>query len=582
MEKTKTIKEKGGKGFFKKIGDAFKALGKKIASYFKSLYPMVMMQLKDKIDFGFLHSKKKTLFKIVYSIIKFALITVLINLLFSLVVKFNIFSFLQVLNFRAFLIIMTIVMILSFIACLVKTTNTLYFSKDNPVLITMPVKNSLMFTSKLVVCFIYELIKNFNYMYPFFIAYGMIMGLSFVYYIWTLVAILIFTMLSVAISGLLSIPTMAVFIAFKKHRSLEFSVVAILVAAAVYLVVYVINLIPADINLVRDWGKIYWMLQDFLKSFANIFIPFVFMLQMMTGMVYNGYVFNLSTTANGYTLLVVFGIIVVCFALIYLLSKPLFLRMISTPFEFRKNESIRKKKNRKKHAFVSSAAQQSKRIFRSANLLYTIVAVAVITPIAVFLQNKIIAAMDTKMLGNYMGIAFNILIVLLLMLSSNTYIASIYSREGNAAYLNKVNPVEYAIPLSGKLVLNGLVNICSIIISTLIISLFSKLGVLETTLLTLSLVLVYVAHLFWSAEMDIMNPQTQQYQTTGDVQKNPNEILSTTYGFIVSALFAFICFFLMKEDIRVVFTKLFFIAIIFFAVRTWLYFTKVKLYYKEK
>ena len=43
----------------------------------------------------------------------------------------------------------------------------------------------------------------------------------------------------------------------------------------------------------------------------------------------------------------VFGIIIVCFALIYLLSKPLFLRMISTPFEFKKNESIRKKKNRK-------------------------------------------------------------------------------------------------------------------------------------------------------------------------------------------------------------------------------------------
>ena len=75
--------------------------------------------------------------------------------------------------------------------------------------------------------------------------------------------------------------------------------------------------------------------------------------------------------------------------------------------------NIKKKKNRKKHAFVSSAVQQTKQIFRSANLIYSIVAVAIITPIAVYLQNKIIAAMDTKILGNYMGITFNILIILL-------------------------------------------------------------------------------------------------------------------------------------------------------------------------
>jgi len=554
----------------------------KIKSYFKALTPLVMMQLKDKLDLSNFRKKKQTFFKLVWSVVRFALVTALVYLMFMLVVQFGIFSFVQTLNFRAYLVIMTLIMILSFIACLVKTTNTLYFSKDNPVLITMPVKNSMLFTSKLVVCFIYEFVKNFNYIAPFLIAYGLIMRLSFVYYIWIIMALVVFTLLCVSLSGLLSIPTMAIYILLKKHRFLELIIVGILLVTAVYGVVAIISLIPEDIDLVRDWGKIYWAIQDFLKSFAGIAVIFLYLLQLMTGMVYNGNAFKLSTTENGITLLVVSGIIIVCLTLIYLLSKPLFLRMISSPFEYRKNESIKKKKNRKRGAFTSSAVQQSKRIIRSSNLIYSILAVAIITPVAVFLQNKVIAAMDTKILGNHMGITFNILIILLLTLSSNTTIASIYSREGNSAYLNKVNPVSYAVPLSGKLVLNAFINIVSIIISTIIINLFANIGILGTILLSISLILIYLAHLFWSAELDVMNPQNQHYQTSGDAQKNPNETMSTIYAFLISALFAFICFFLMQEDIRIVFFKLLLISALLFIIRTWLYFTKVKLYYKEK
>ena len=560
----------------------FGGIGKKIATYFKYLNPLVMMQLKDKIEVSFLRSKKQAMFKIVYAIIRFLLITSIIQLMFNLIINFGIFSFLKILNFRAFLVIMTLVLGLSFLACVVKTTNTLYFSKDNLVLITMPVKNSMIFTSKLIVCFIYELIKNISYILPFFIAYGMVMSLSITYYLWAVVAVVIFTLLAVAISGLLSIPTMFMFIMFKRHRTLEFVVLAILVGGLAIGFVYAISFIPENIDLVRDWGKIYWSIQDFLKAFASTFVVFDLLLQMMTGMMYNGYVFNFATSQNIMTLLVVLAIILVSLILIYVLSKPLFLKMISTPFEYRKNESIKPKKNKKLPAFVSGVIQQTKVIFRSPNLIYNMLAVAVMTPIAIYLQNKIIGAMDTKILGNYMAITFNVLIVLLMTLSSNSSIASIYSREGNSAYLNKVNPVEYAIPLSSKLVLNGLINVVSIIVSTVIIGMFSSLSVMQTTLLTLTLVLVYLAHLFWSAELDVMNPQNHQYQTTGTSHKNPNEFVSTIYAFILSAVFAFLSFFLMSEDIRVVFIKLFVVALALFVIRAWLYFTKVKLYYKEK
>lgn len=559
-----------------------KGKSKLASSNFGGLKPLVMLQLKDKIDFSFLKSKKKTLFKTIYSILFFVGLTALIYLMFSLVVQFGLFSFLQTLNFRAYLVLMTILFILSFFSCLVNVTRTLYFSKDNQVLMTMPVSDGKIFSSKLIVCFIYELIKNVSYIFPFFIAYGLVMKLSVLYFFWSIVALLLVTVLSIVLSGLLSIPAMWLTTALKKHKVLEYIVVGLFIAGVTVAVIFIIGLIPQDIDLVRDWGKIYWAIQDFLKGFAKYFVVFDYLLQLLTGMVYNGTSFRLFTTTNLITFGVVINVIALSLGLIVLLSKPLFLKMVSAPFEYKKNESIKPKKNKKRKSFSSAVVQQAKREVRTPSIIYSILIVAILTPIAIFLQNKIIGAMDTKILGNYMGIAFNILIILLMMLSSNVILASIYSSEGNSAYLNKIVPVAFGIPLTSKLVTNACICILSIIASVIIIEVFSGIGILATILLSLSLILVYIAHIYWSAELDLMNPQNRLYQTTGKGDKNPNELKSTIIAFLASAIFAFISFFLMKENINVVFVKLLFISLIFCAVRVYLFYTKIKLYYKEK
>ena len=105
------------------------------------------------------------------------------------------FSFLQLLNFRVYVLLLTTLFSLAFFSCLVNVTRTLYFSKDNQVLLTLPVTNGTIFSSKLLVCFAYELLKNVTYMLPFFFAYGLIMGLSILYFLWAIVALVFLTFL---------------------------------------------------------------------------------------------------------------------------------------------------------------------------------------------------------------------------------------------------------------------------------------------------------------------------------------------------------------------------------------------------
>ncbi len=559
-----------------------KNLFAKIALWFRFLRPLVLMQLRDKIDFSFLKNKKKTLFKIIWTLVGFAVATAGIYLVFSLIVQFGLFAFVQTLNFRAFLILMTVIIVLSTLSCLVNVTSTLYFAKDNPVLLTMPVKSSTIFSSKIIVCFIYELIKNYTFIWPFLIAYGLVMKLALVYFLWTIVALLILTILIVTLCSLLSIPAMALTILAKKFRTLEIVVVTVLVAGLVLGVVKAINAIPTDIDLVRDWGRIFWQMQDVLNGFAGTFVVFDYLLQFLTGMQYSSYLFNLNTSANLITFGVIFGTIALCYLLTYLLSKPLFLRMASNPFEFKKKVTKNQKRSHKKPPFVSSIVQQSKRAIRTPGIIYSILATAIIAPIAILLQNRIFGAMDTRLGGMYMALAFNVLIVMLMIMSTNNALASVFSREGNASYLNKIHPVPYRVPLTGKLVLNMAICIVSICVSVGVMNIFVPMGFGNALMLALGMSFVYLAHLLWSAEMDLMNPQNHEYQTTGKAQKNPNEAKSTIFCFIMAGLYAFIMYFLINENFAKVFPKILLIGAVVFAVRLYLYLTRIKLYYKEK
>ena len=82
--------------------------------------------------------------------------------------------------------------------------------------------------------------------------------------------------------------------------------------------------------------------------------------------------------------------------------------------------------------------------------------------------------------------------------------------------------------------------------------------------------------------MDIMNPQNEQYATTGEHTNNPNEIKASLTAFFVSAIFTFLFYFLINENLETVWIKLLIVAVVFVIWNAFMYFSKVKLYYKEK
>ena len=137
---------------------------------FKNIKTLVMMQLKDKIDFGFAKTKKGLISKIVLTILSFVLITAGIYALLLVSQKLHIFSVTNILPVSVIAVVFTIMQLLS----------------------------------------IYEIIKNCYFILPLFIAFGIISKLSFVFYIWVFVAIVIISTISVSIASFLSFFTTSI------------------------------------------------------------------------------------------------------------------------------------------------------------------------------------------------------------------------------------------------------------------------------------------------------------------------------------------------------------------------------------
>ena len=544
------------------------------------LKTLCKMQLKDRINLSFLKSVKQTIFKVVLSLLKFALITVVIYFGFYILSYLRLVSLLPGVPENLFEVIFTCLMLLSIIVCSFGLVKTLYFAKDNFMLLTMPVDRTKVFLSKLIVFYIYEFIRNLNYFLPLLVAYGLINKMPFYYFFWLVLAMFIITLIPVCIGALLSIPLMYIQNFVKSYKFLEYTLVVVLIAGVSVGLILVINSIPANFDLIGTWGTTFWNIQNFLNTFNKIFMPFTWMSIAIVGKRY-GISNNLFRLEQWISILIILGGLAIIFGLTYLLVRPMYFHMASTPFEYKKDKVTKTIPNKKQNAFWSGVVKDFKLNFRTPSKFYSLVAVIIGLPTSIFLLNKIYSAMDTRLTGTNMSIAFNILLILLIALSSNTMLAHVYSEEGNARYQLKTNPKPQMNSLVSKLVINVIGMTLSILITVIIFASFLKINVLNTILIFVFIESLYLGHMLHSVELDIMNPQTQRYQTEGDNLSNPNDIKSVIFAFLISIIFAFITYFLISENMNIVWTKVMLVAVVYMLIRTWLFVNKVKVYYKE-
>ena len=126
----------------------------------KHLKALVMMQLKDKIDFGFTASKQKLISKIVFTVLKFLIVAAVAYIFFFLCSLLHIFTITGGVPRNAMMVIYGVILVLSLLSCTLGLMKTLYFADDNKILITLPVTGNMIFISRLIVYYVFELKRS--------------------------------------------------------------------------------------------------------------------------------------------------------------------------------------------------------------------------------------------------------------------------------------------------------------------------------------------------------------------------------------------------------------------------------------
>lgn len=555
----------------------------------KSLKTLVSMQLRDKIDLSILNNKKELLRSIIFSVCKFIVVCAIVFLLLSFTSSPPAVIFYYSEAPIVMTIVLTLSLFLSVISCTTGLMKTLYFAEDNKVLITFPVNSNEIFISKLVVYFIYEVKRAFGFLIPITFSCVLYMYtkgcVSLLIFIYMWIPIIFIIMLPVLLGALLSIPLMYIYRFLKKFPIIDIVLFACGLVGIIILVVKAIDLIPSNIDLINQWPTIAKWLRSFFLNVDEKLALFGNLIKIIIGerQASQKYVLEWITIVKLFVLIVINAIIIV---LTYLLSRPLFFKMIAKNMENNKS-IVENKNNKKRNRYITFIHKEFLINLRSIDITINYLLVYIIVPILIFLLNKLYQAMDTRWLGNLLIYTFNVLLICLPLLASNSLVATYYSKEGRAAYIKKTKPVNALYPLMAKLIFNMVFSIPSVVVSVFVFGKLNNLEIKDSIILSGAILLLHYGHMIWSAMLDIMNPQNEQYATTGEVVDNPNENKSTILAFVISILYAICAYKLLLESnlgtnaLTLGFMKMLIISSIVFVGVILLFIKRIKAYYYD-
>ncbi len=539
------------------------------------------MQLRNVTDLSFFNGFRKTIFKAIFYVFKFALVTFLFYALFLVFSIIKAFGQSSKIPDTVLALIFTVTEILAIISSTASLTSSLYTSKDNKVLLTLPVDTSLVFFSKIILFFIYEVIKNFNFTLPLFLSYGLFNGAVWFYYLWIIIGFIIISLIPVALGAVLSVFWLYISNFISKYKGIKASLIIATGLIITQILFSIVSLIPENINILAQWNNLTQnVIAPFLNKFVAIFKPFYYLTLMIVG----GTLAISSSPITKTTLIYFFGFVLfiaVCFLICFLLVKPLFFKMTAKQFEYEKSETT-KKKNVVHSKFFSPFFEEFLQNVKSAKYLAFVLVQIILPAMLIFLLNKLYSAMQTSFNGQFMTKAFNMLVLLLSTLSFNNEYATVLSRQGAIRNFNKTRPISPITLTVSKITARIVISVLSAFLGAYLYYFASKVTVVEFICVFLTCSFLSVAHLFWCTELDVMNPKTEEFLTTTKSVDNANEKNATLYSLLISVIFAFLLYFLAKTSAITVFYKLLALAIGFFILRSYLFFIRVKLFYKEK
>lgn len=332
----------------------------------------------------------------------------------------------------------------------------LYYDVDNELLLRFPIDGMELFLAKASFVFFNNLIISFLFTLPFYVYYGIFVGVQWGYYIACVAVALFISFIPFFVANLIAVPVMHLnsVIRNKFGLKLAFIIILMVVAFSVYML-----LLRGILEYYQTSESSVLFSDDFLlkiKSIARSIIPASWFADIL-----HGEKVGLSVL---FTVLLTLGVGAVSLFLSQKSYYPTLLKSLETG----KEAFTKKTKNRVRSQFGAIFITELKVIFRSFNYSFQYLAMAIAAPLMVYFCNNLAVAVGDSAVGGAIIPGLTLMVVLIFDTIIVSFASTTISRNGETFYMTKLIPVPYKTQLFAKIVLYFTVAGASSLLSCLV------------------------------------------------------------------------------------------------------------------
>lgn len=537
---------------------------------FRRIKLLTMLQLSDRIKIKKAKSIKDIFARVGLTILSIIIVTAICTaLIYALCDIMSIPKLDSLIVFVIFFL-----QLLSIISCTSGLLKTLYLGKDNQILLSYPAHHVEVFLSKILVFYIYELIKGIFILFPLLIGFGLIYDMMSIWYIIiALFMVFILSLFPVLIGAFLTIPVLFINRLLNKMVVVKGILAVGMLGGLFYLVYILMEMIPVPLRIVALYNSFIMKITGFITS-VNKYALF-----------YKN-IGNIITNNNIWiNLLIVLGVLIGLFIMVAALAMPLYFNLASRSHEHSNVKKHRGGNIAHKNVFFTFVKKEWLLSIRNLGDFISNYSFMFATPYVAYVLVSIFSAVDRNVLGHHMTIVFASFIILVLASASNTSSAMAITKEGSEFVLLKTVPSDSSKMAWAKIFFNLFFSSIMIILSFVVIAVFcDRIENMNTLwMMLIAVLLINVGLVFWSFQIDIMNPNLREYASNGDSSSVKNESQSILVGLIVSFVFVVLSLIILMDGDNMAWNwfRIIGLSLVFLLTRTYLFVSYLKNVFPE-
>lgn len=513
---------------------------------FLRIKTLTLLQLSERFKFKKVENVKRLIGRIGKLFLGFVLVTAVVTLLFYLL-----HSVVFVVTPKIITFIIVFLQILSIVACSVGLLRTLYASKDNMILLSYPAKHFEVFMSKLLVYYIYEFIKSIFITLPIILGFGFVYGFfDFMYLISAIIITIILPIFPVLIGAIITIPILYIKKLINRYFILETLLLFVSLIGLFALFFFILTLIPRPLGIIEMYTSFVKLITKLITAVDSYSLFYQFVGNIFTN---NNILLNYL-----FLILIMIGMVL----LVALLSMPIFFKLASSSSEMATEKKRRKENKMHKNTFFTFVKKEWLLSVRNFGKFINDYIFLFATPYVLFIMMGIFTSISLTEFGVYMTVVFSGFVTLLMCCASNTDSALAITKEGSEFVLLKTVPANSANMVWAKIFFNLIYSTLMIIISFVLVIVFCPMFDTTTTgyhwpwlidnswlwAMMVAVLFINSGMIFWSLQIDIMNPKLREYATSGDTSGMSNGSKSILIGLIVAVVFTVFCLFVLTDS----------------------------------